>query len=169
MLFRPAASSLYNLALRAFPRRHRETYAAEMIDSYERELASRIARRPGWPTWWFVAAACLNAASTGIGERLRQRRRRFGPMFSALDFTLAWRMLRRYPGLSIVSVFGMAVAIMVAAGAFTVRSMLMDTHLPLPAGDRIVALLNWDVRTNNRELRLLHDRSTRCNCRSCCC
>ena len=78
--------------LRAFPRRHRDLYAAEMIDAFERELATRAtsARARGA----FVAAACLNVVGMGIVERHRQRRRRLGPAFSTLDFTLAWRMLR---------------------------------------------------------------------------
>ena len=157
MLFRRAASRLYAVTLRAFPRRHRDAYAAEMTDSYERALAARIARGGGWSACGFVASACLNAVTTGIGERLRQRRRRFGPLFSAPDFTLAWRMLVRYPGLSLVSVFGIAVGIAIAAGAFTIVSAVMESRLPLPDGDRVVSLANWDANTSNRELRLIHD------------
>jgi putative ABC transport system permease protein len=78
-------------------------------------------------------------------------------VFSSLDFTLAWRMLLRYPGLSLVSVLGMSVGITIAAGAFTGASMMMGTTLPLPEGDRLVSLLNWDASTSNRELRLLYD------------
>ena len=78
-------------------------------------------------------------------------------MFSALDFTLAWRMLVRYPGLSLVSVFGMAVGITIAAGAFTIVSLMMDTKLPLPESERLVSLLSWDVATTNRETRNLFD------------
>ena len=148
------ASRLYQLTLLAFPRRHRDVYAAEMIDAFECELATRSTAGRAWR---FVAAACLNVLGMGIVERHRQRRLRLGPAFSTLDFTLAWRMLLRYPGLSLVGVFGMAVGIMIAAGAFTVMATLMDAHLPLPDGDRIVSLLNWDVRTNNRELRLIQD------------
>ena len=96
-----------------------------MIDAFERELAMRIT---AGRAWWFVTAACLNVLGMGIVERRRQRRLRLGPAFSTLDFTLAWRMLLRYPGLSIVGVFGMAVGIMVAAGAFTVIGTLMDAH-----------------------------------------
>jgi hypothetical protein len=66
-------------------------------------------------------------------------------------------MLLRYPGLSLVSVLGMSVGITIAAGAFTGASMMMGTTLPLPEGDRLVSLLNWDASTSNRELRLLYD------------
>jgi len=144
---------LYQLALRAFPRRHRELYGAEMLDAFDRELTARSGRARlsfGW-------AACLDAIGTGLVERQRQRRIRKGPAFSALDFTLAWRMLLRYPGLSLVSVLGMSVGITIAAGAFTIVSMMMGTTLPLPESDRLVSLVNWDASTNNRESRLLYD------------
>ena len=144
---------LYQLALRAFPRRHRDLYALEMLDAFERELTARAGRA----RLSFGFAACLNAIGTGLVERQRQRRIHTGPAFSALDFTLAWRMLLRYPGLSLVSVLGMSVGITIAAGAFTIVSMMMGTTLPLPEGDRLVALVNWDTSTNDRELRLLYD------------
>ncbi len=144
---------LYQLALRAFPRRHRDLYGVEMIDAFDRELTARAGRA----RLSFGFAACLNAIGTGLVERQRQRRIRKGPAFSALDFTLAWRMLLRYPGLSLVSVLGMSVGITIAAGAFTIVSLMMGTKLPLPEGDRLVSLVNWDASTNNRELRLLYD------------
>jgi putative ABC transport system permease protein len=144
---------LYQLALRAFPRRHRDLYGGEMIDAFERELTARAGRA----RLAFWLAACLNAIGAGLVERQRQRRFRRGPAFSALDFTLAWRMLLRYPGLSLVSVLGMSVGITIAAGAFTGASMMMGTTLPLPEGDRLVSLLNWDASTSSRELRLLYD------------
>ena len=147
---------LYQLALRAFPRRHRDLYGVEMIDAFDRELTARAGRA----RLSFGFAACLNAIGTGLVERQRQRRIRKGPAFSALDFTLAWRMLLRYPGLSLVSVLGMSVGITIAAGAFTIVSMMMGTKLPLPEGERLVSLLNWDASTNNRELRLLYDLET---------
>lgn len=124
-----------------------------MIDAFERELAAR----DGYARLSFTLAACLNALSTGVVERRRQRRIRRGPAFSALDFTLAWRMLVRYRGLSLVSVLGMSLGITIAAGAFTIVSAMMGTKLPLPEGERLVSLLSWDASTNNRELRLLYD------------
>ncbi len=144
---------LYQLALRAFPRRHRDLYGVEMIDAFDRGLTARAGRA----RLSFAFAACLDAIGTGLVERQRQRRIRKGPAFSALDFTLAWRMLLRYPGLSLVSVLGMSVGITIAAGAFTIVSMMMGTKLALPEGDRLVSLVNWDASTNNRELRLLYD------------
>lgn len=76
---------------------------------------------------------------------------------SWLDVKLAVRMLIRYPGLTVVSVLGMSVAIAIAAGAFSIVDGLLDPTLPLDEGNRIVAIQNWDIAKNNAEGRLLHD------------
>ena len=144
---------LYRLALRAFPRRHRDRYRLEMIDAFDRGRTTRA----GWARLSFGIAACLDAIGTGLVERRRHRLLGTGPTFSVLDLTLAWRMLLRYPGLSLVSVLGMSVGIAIAAGAFTIVSAMLGTTLPLPDGDRLVSLVNWDASTNTRESRLLYD------------
>jgi putative ABC transport system permease protein len=150
------ATPIYRVALRAFPAKHRRLYAAEMVEVFEHELAA--ARRSGGAAVArFVVAAILNAIATGLAERRRHHVIRFGYAFSSLDFTLAWRVLLRYRGLSIVGVFGMAVGIAVATGAFALISMLMDPRLPLPDGERIVSLTSFDTRTSNSELRLVRD------------
>jgi putative ABC transport system permease protein len=153
------ASRVYALALRAFPPRHRRSYAPEMIDAFEREVSARIARGDRLAALGYVVAASLNAITAGAGER--ERHRYAGRMSTAwlasLDLVLAWRMLVRYPGLSIISVFGMAVGIAIAGGSYVVIAAMMNAALPLPGSDRVVSLLNWDTSTNNRELRLLHD------------
>src|SRR4029078_9796846 len=59
---------------------------------------------------------------------------------SWLDVKLGLRMFIKYPGLSLVSVIGMAVAIAIGAGYFTVLGAWLDSSLPLPEGDRIVSI-----------------------------
>ena len=115
------------------------------------------ARRDRGRRWRSSLRHSPTRIATGLAERRRRYVVRFGYVFSALDFTLAWRMLLRYPGLSIVSVFGMAVGIAVADGAFALISMLMDPRLPLPDGERIVSMLNVDASTSNSEMRLVRD------------
>ena len=127
-----------------------------MIDAFEQELAARTAGGALFRVAWCLTAY-LNTIGAGLGERKRQRHWRFGPAFSSLDFILAWRMLLRYPALSLVSVFGMAVGIAVAATAFVVIDMLMDTRMPLPGDDRVVSLVSYDSATSNREFRLAND------------
>jgi predicted permease len=59
---------------------------------------------------------------------------------SWLDVKLGLRMFIKYPGLSLVSVLGMAVAIAIGAGYFTVLGSWLDANLPLPEGERIVSI-----------------------------
>ena len=63
---------------------------------------------------------------------------------SWLDFKLGFRMLSRYPMLTVVGSLAMAVAIAVGAGTFEVIARVIDPSLPLPGGDRIVGLNYWD-------------------------
>jgi predicted permease len=76
----------------------------------------------------------------------------------SLDLKLALRMLRKHPGLSVVSVLGMAVAIAIGAGAFAVISAVLDPALPLHEGDRIVAIQNENAKhPGSPERQMLHD------------
>lgn len=151
------ALRLYRLALRAFPKRLRDLYAVEMIDAFALELAARRLTGRRWDVPRFALAASLNAIGAGIAERRRHHVVRFGYTFSTLDFTLAWRMLIRYPGLSIVSILGIAVGIAIASGAYAVTSAMTDATVPLEEGVRVVQVVNWDASTNNRERRLIYD------------
>src|SRR5688500_10987330 len=64
---------------------------------------------------------------------------------SWLDVRLAVRMLAKYPGLTIVRGLGMGVAIAIDAGFFAFLHSHLPPKLPLPEGDRIIALENWNV------------------------
>jgi putative ABC transport system permease protein len=78
--------------------------------------------------------------------------------FSWLDVKLGARMLMKYPGLSLVSVIGMSVAIVVGAGGFGFIHALVDSPLPLDEGERVVSVQNSDVRTpGTAERQSLHD------------
>jgi putative ABC transport system permease protein len=78
---------------------------------------------------------------------------------SRLDVKLGLRMLTKYPGLSLVSVIGMAVAVAIAAGAFAATQTMMNASLPLPEGDRIVAVQNsrLDDQEGSPEPSAVHD------------
>jgi putative ABC transport system permease protein len=75
----------------------------------------------------------------------------------ALDFRVGWRMLRKSPGLTVVGGIGIAVAVAIGTGFFTVLDSFIDPTLPLDQGDRIVALENWDVAKNREDRHSLHD------------
>ena len=76
---------------------------------------------------------------------------------SWLDLKLAGRMLSKYPGLTLVSGFSIAFAIAVAAMAFEFLTQLVYPSLPVPGGDRIVALRMWDAAASRPERRALHE------------
>src|SRR4051794_5056482 len=59
---------------------------------------------------------------------------------SWLDVKLGLRMFARYPGLSLVSVLGMAVAIAIGAGYFAAFGTMLDSHLPFDPEGRVVVI-----------------------------
>ncbi len=75
----------------------------------------------------------------------------------SLDFKLGFRMLVKYPGLTIVGGLAMAFGIWVGAIAFVMVSMFFHPTLPLPGGDRVVLIRNWDVAARSAEPRVLGD------------
>ena len=111
-----------------FPQRHRALYAAEMIDAFERELAARGSADAMARSARSSLAACAQRVGAGIGERRRQRRVPLRPRrFSRSTSSWPGACCVRYPGLSIVGVFGMAVGIAIAAGAFTIVSTMTES------------------------------------------
>jgi putative ABC transport system permease protein len=69
-----------------------------------------------------------------------------------VDLTLAVRMLIRHPALSAIAAFGITFAIGIAATMFTIiGEQLSPSPLPLPEGDRIVALQKWDPEKHQAE------------------
>src|SRR5688500_18040984 len=76
---------------------------------------------------------------------------------SWLDFKLGFRMLARYPGLTLVGGFAMAFAIWMGTATFELMTQLMRPTLPLPAGEGIVGLRVWDAKANRQEMRTSYD------------
>ena len=76
---------------------------------------------------------------------------------SWLDLKLAGRMLSKYPGLTLVGGFSFAFAVAAAAMAFEFLTQLVYPSLPVPGGDRIVALRMWDAAASRPERRALHE------------
>jgi predicted permease len=68
-------------------------------------------------------------------------------------------MLRRYPGLTLVSTFAIAVAIALGTLYFEGLNKWRNPRLPVADPDRIVSIRNWDVAKNAVEGRMLQDFS----------
>src|SRR4029079_18632578 len=75
----------------------------------------------------------------------------------SLDMKLGSRMLVKYPGLTIIGGLAMAFSVWVGALVFEGVRTLISPSLPLPGGDRIVMLKNWDVAKRKNEQRSLYD------------
>jgi hypothetical protein len=70
-------------------------------------------------------------------------------------------MMAKHPGLTVVGGVGMAVAIAICAASFGIISTAVDAAVPLPGGDRIVAIRNVDTRTSSKASGThLHDLAT---------
>src|SRR5687767_7332718 len=124
-----------------------------------------------------LRASDLERTGLSPAEALRRARREFGGperykeearasrglqrvdafRFSWLDFKLGFRMLSRYPGLTIVGGLAMAFAIWIGAGSFELITQWVRPTIPLPDGDRIVGLRLWNTATQEEEARALHD------------
>jgi predicted permease len=91
-----------------------------------------------------VERARLECTTLLSAER-RAHERRLRLNVSWLDVKLGIRMLAKYPGLSVVAVLGLAVAIAIGAGYFAAFDAILDPALPLDDGERVVALRYRDV------------------------
>lgn len=127
---------------RALPSDVRESITGDLDEVFQRDCRTyglRSARRRYW-------RQAMSFTLHFVVERWRDRRRGgLMPMgLSWLDFKVGVRMLSRYPMLTVVGSLAMAVAIAVGAGTFEIITRVIDPSLPLPDGDRIVALNYWD-------------------------
>src|SRR5687768_17303855 len=68
--------------------------------------------------------------------------------FSVLDLRLGGRMLVKHPALTAIATIAVAFAIAVGTVGFEVARQALWPTIPLPGGDAIVALRNWDVADN---------------------
>jgi predicted permease len=85
-----------------------------------------------------VSDACTSML---VAERAAEKRRA-SVKVSWLDVTLGLRMFGKYPGLSLVAVAGMAIAIAFGAGYFALVGSFLDSRVPIEGGDRVVMITN---------------------------
>jgi predicted permease len=68
--------------------------------------------------------------------------------FSVLDLRLGGRMLVKHPALTVIATIAVAFAIAVGTVGFEIARQALWPTIPLPDGNAIVALRNWDVAEN---------------------
>jgi predicted permease len=74
-----------------------------------------------------------------------------------MDMKLGLRMLAKSPGLTVIAVVALAVAIGAGAAYLEFVTDLVRPSLSIPDSDRIVGVRVWDVERRQAEARLLHD------------
>ena len=114
----------------------------------EQAISSEEARRRAVATFGGV---------TQHTESLRDGRGLAWASGMSLDMKLGFRMLVKYPGLTIIGGLAMAFSIWVGALVFEGVRTFISPSLPLPGGDRIVMFKNWDVAESHAEKRVLYD------------
>ena len=77
--------------------------------------------------------------------------------FSSLDFKVGFRMLARYPGLTLVGTLAIAVAIALGTIYSEAVNKWQNPRLPIRGADRVISIRNWDVSALVPEGRSLHD------------
>jgi predicted permease len=78
-------------------------------------------------------------------------------VLSSTDVKLGFRMLRKYPGLTIAGGLALAIAIGVGAGWYDFSQDLLRPRIPLPDGDRLVEIEVRHSLSSRPEQRVLSD------------
>jgi putative ABC transport system permease protein len=73
------------------------------------------------------------------------------------DFKLGFRMLLKYPGLTLAGGLALAIAIGAGAGWYQAWGNILSPTIPLPEGDRLVLVQTRNRLTNRPELRVARD------------
>ena len=70
---------------------------------------------------------------------------------------LGGRLLAKYPVITLVGGIAMAFALWFGTVTFVMFGLVVNPKLPLPDGDRIVQVFNWDMKESVPEKRLVHE------------
>jgi putative ABC transport system permease protein len=120
---------------------HIEQRTRDFIERGMGPEAARAAARQRFGDTARVREACTSVLTA---QRTAEDRRILLTV-SWLDVKLGLRMFARYPGLSLVAVAGLAIAIAIGAGYFSVIGTLLDSTVPVEGGDRLVVIKNRQV------------------------
>jgi predicted permease len=95
-----------------------------------------------------------------LAERTRQSGATWRLPVSGMDFKLGFRMLIRYPGLTLVGGLAIAFAIALGATAFQFVTLALSPTLPLADSDRIVGVRLWHTASSSVEEQAAYDFAT---------
>jgi predicted permease len=157
-MMKQVASRIFAMLLDAFPTAHRDAYQTEMLDMFARQLVETRERRGSIGALRYALVAYLDLVVAGLRERRRavsdrghgaRGRGTFESLrFSMLDVRLGGRMLVKHPALTVIGTIAVAFAIAVGTVGFEIARQVLRPTIPLPDGNAIVALQNWNVADN---------------------
>jgi predicted permease len=136
---------------------------AEMKEEFRLHIEMRTEDliRSGLPRAEAVRQARIEFGSTARyrdeGRESRGLSRFDALRVSWLDFKLGFRMLARYPGLTIVGGLAFAFAIATGAAAFELITQVIRPNLGFDESDRIVAIRSWNAAEGHGVPHTLHD------------
>ena len=135
----------------------------DVLGDLDEVHARRVARRGRAVAGLLTGLETLDMALALARSRARRGRHRpssDGAPISWLDFKLGFRMLVKYPVLTLVGALAMAFAIWMGAATFELVTQVVTPSLPLADGDRVVGLRLWDAERSRPERRVAHDFGT---------
>jgi predicted permease len=131
--------------------RRTEALNAEMNEEFRLHMELRAADlvRSGMSSAQATRQARLEFGSAehykDVGREARGLRAFDSLRFSVLDLRLGGRMLVKHPALTAVATIAVAFAIAVGTVGFEIARQALWPTIPLPDGNAIVALRNWNV------------------------
>jgi len=134
-------SRAYDVALRAFPVEFRERWERDMRLAFADRIRDRGTSdhtRDRTP-WRLIARELGTVVAAGLRERLHSSHRP-SDMVHAQDIRYAFRLLRRSPGFTLLTVLVLAGGLGLSTFTFSFLYAGMIRPLPLGEGDRIVRL-----------------------------
>ena len=141
-----------------FARRAAESRMDGEIDFHIEMETSRLVRDEGLsPDQARRRARVAFGGVTQYREALRDGRGLAWLGGLSLDMKLGFRMLRKYPGVTLIGGLAMAFAIWAGAVTFEVVTLFVHPTMPLPGGDRIVRIQNWDLAESDGNQPTPHD------------
>ena len=102
-------------------------------------MSPEAARRTAAEKFGNVTQVRETCTSMLAADRSAEARRTFVGV-SWLDVKLGLRMFAKFPGLSIVAVLGLTLAVTIGAGYFGFIGALLDSPLPFEGGERVVMI-----------------------------
>ena len=129
-------------------RLHMELRAGELV---------RAGLTPGEATRQARIEFGSTATFTDRGREARGLRTFDSLRFSVLDLKVGGRMLVKHPALTVIATIAVAYAIAVGTVGFEIARQALWPTIPLPNGNAIVALRNWNVADNESVLASRRD------------